>query len=147
MYCPFCSHVETKVLESRLLTSSMRRRRECLKCENRFTTYEQAEFSLKVVKKDGKEEEYNLQKIAKSIEKACDKVETSIILSLSTKVHQRVLRKKTNPVKSVDIGRFVMQELKRFDKMAYLRFATIHKSIDDPKLLEKEINCLNTNSK
>ena len=142
MYCPFCSHGETKVLESRLVDTSMRRRRECLKCSNRFTTYENAEFNLRVLKKDGREEAFNLQKVTVSIQKACAKTDLDSINTLAQKIQRKILRKKVNPIKTTDIGRFVLQELKKFDKLTYLRFASIYKSIDDLKLLEKEIKMI-----
>ncbi len=142
MLCPFCSHEETKVLESRVINSAMRRRRECLKCENRFTTYEQAEFNLRVLKKSGKVEDFSLPKIQDSLEKACGKIDSILLATLSTKVQQKVLSKKTNPVKTTLIGKFVLQELKKVDKMAYLRYASIYKQIDDPKLLEKELSMI-----
>jgi transcriptional repressor NrdR len=139
MYCPFCSHTGTKVLESRVLDTAMRRRRKCLKCSNRFTTYEHARFSLRVLKKSGQEEDFDLAKISKSMEKACGKANPETLLMLSSKVQQKILKKRNNPIKTTDIGKFALQELKKFDKIAYLRFASVHKSIDDPKLLEKEI--------
>ncbi|HLC52696.1 MAG TPA: transcriptional regulator NrdR [Candidatus Nanoarchaeia archaeon] len=142
MYCPYCSHAETKVLESRLLDSSFRRRRECLKCSNRFTTYETAEFSLKVLKKSGQEEAFNLQKIHNSIQKACSKTNPETVAALTGNVQKKILNKKMNLIKSADIGKFVLQELKKFDKIAYLRFASVYKAIEDPKILEKEINLI-----
>jgi len=129
-------------LESRLLETSMRRRRECLKCKNRFTTYEQAYFQLRVIKKDGREETFDLQKVTRSMEKALGKVDSEVLIPLSQKVYQKILNKKKNHVKSTLIGKFVLNELKKVDKIAYLRFASIHKAIDDPKVLEKEINRL-----
>ncbi|MBU0457700.1 MAG: ATP cone domain-containing protein [Nanoarchaeota archaeon] len=140
MYCPFCSNKETKVLESRINDDSLRRRRECLKCRNRFTTYEKASFSLTVLKKDGKVQPFDIKKISQSIEKASGKADQEIISKLTKKVEQKILRKKTNPIETLHIGRFVLQELKKYDKIAYLRFASVYKSIDDPKMLEKEIN-------
>ena len=142
MYCPFCTHSETKVLESRILDTAMRRRRQCLECNNRFTTYEQAEFNIKVLKREGGEEEFDLQKVSSSIKKACGKIDPATITSLSRKVHQKVLKRKNNSIKSGHIGKFVLQELKKTDKIAYLRFASVHKCIEDPKVLEKEINLL-----
>jgi transcriptional repressor NrdR len=139
MYCPYCSNGETKVLESRLLDAAMRRRRECLKCMNRFTTYEHAQFNLKVEKKNGNEEEFNLQKISSGIERACGKISQETIHLLSSKIQRRVLNRKTNPVKSTVIGKIVLAELKKFDKMAYLRFATVYKKINDPHVLEQEL--------
>ena len=140
MYCPFCSHNETKVLESRILEDSLRRRRECLKCANRFTTYENAEFNLRVLKKDGKEEAYDLEKISSSLQKACGKTDIDSIKQLAHKVQQKVLRRKINPIKSTEIGKFVLQELKKFDKLSYVRFATVYKSIEDLKELKQEIS-------
>lgn len=142
MFCPFCSYPETKVLESRMSDASLRRRRECLKCSSRFTTYEKAEFNLAVLKKDGRLQPFDLQKISKSIEKACGKADEQAISKLSRKVEQKVLQKRTNQIKTTDLGHLVLQELKKYDKMAYLRFASVHKKINDPKILEKEINLI-----
>ena len=140
MDCPFCMHEETKVLESRGIDHSLRRRRECLQCSNRFTTYEKAVFNLTVIKKDSREEPFNIQKLTTSIFKACGKADTTTLLA--RRVEQKILKRKTNPIKTIEIGHFVMQELKKFDKMAYVRFATIHKSIDNPKALEKELQTI-----
>src|SRR3989338_7323834 len=142
MHCPFCTHEETKVLESRVIEHSLRRRRECLQCSNRFTTYETAVFHLTVIKKDGREEPFNIQKLTTSISKACGKAEPETTTLLGRRVEQKILKRKVNPIKTIEIGRFVMQELMKFDKMAYVRFATIHKSIDDPKALEKELQTI-----
>lgn len=142
MHCQLCSHEDTKVLESRLLDNSVRRRRECLKCRHRFTTYEKAVLSLSVLKKDGSLEPFELPKIVLSIQKACSKTNQETIQALSRKAEQKILQKKINPLKSTEIGRIVLQELKKFDKMAYLRFASVHNRIDDPKKLEKELSLL-----
>ncbi|PIN73205.1 transcriptional regulator NrdR [Candidatus Woesearchaeota archaeon CG10_big_fil_rev_8_21_14_0_10_45_16] len=142
MYCPFCSHEETKVLESRVVEEAMRRRRECLGCANRFTTYEKAYFNLTVQKRDGRIQPFDLQKISASIEKACGKQEDQFIQNLTKKVEQKVLRKKTNPVKSVYIGNAILQELKKSDQIAYLRFASIYKGFEDPHAFKKEIKDL-----
>ncbi len=139
MNCPFCAHKETKVLESRIVESSLRRRRECLKCSNRFTTYEKAVFNRTVLKKDGREEPFNIQKLALSIEKACGKAEQETTRLLARRVEQKIIKRKINPIKTRDIGKYVLAELKRFDKMAYLRFTSIHKKIDDPKVLAEEL--------
>jgi len=135
MQCPFCTNGDTKVLESRVVEHAMRRRRECLKCSNRFTTYENAVFKLQVLKKSGKEEPFNLQKLTQSIQQACGKVELGMVQALAKRVEKKVLKKKTNPIKTAHIGNFVLTELKRFNKIAYVRFATIYKEIEDPKEL------------
>ncbi len=142
MYCPFCANEDTKVLESRMLDDSMRRRRECLKCENRFTTYEKALFNLTVIKKDGRSQEFDLNKITKSIEKACSKVDETFLQDLSKKIEQKILSKKINPLKTTEIGKIVLQELKKVDKIACLRYTSVYKHIEDPKILEKELGLI-----
>ena len=142
MYCPFCSKTNTKVLESRLLNESIRRRRECLNCTNRFTTYEKAKIHFKVIKRDGKEQEFNLNKIEESVSKACGKTPDEILINLTKKIEMKIINKKMNPLRTSEIGKTVLQELKRYDKIAYLRFASVHKEIDDPEILKKEINTI-----
>lgn len=142
MYCPFCSKTDTKVLESRLLNDSIRRRRECLSCVNRFTTYEKAKIHFKVIKRDGKEQEFDLKKIETSINKACGKIQPEILTNLTRKIEMRILNRKMNPLKTSEIGKTVLQELKRYDKISYLRFASVHKEIDDPKMFKKELNTI-----
>ncbi len=138
MQCPYCSS-ETKVLESRTAEDGMRRRRECLQCENRFTTYEKAAFHFYVRKKDGREEPYQLEKLHRSIQRALGKEEGDDSLEMAKKVEQKILLRKKNPIRTTEIGRLVLRELRRQDKMAYVRFASIHKAIEDPRLLRKEI--------
>ncbi len=142
MHCPFCSFADTKVLESRLVEEAMRRRRKCLKCASRFTTYERASFNFLVSKKDGREQPFDLRKVAASIERACAKAEQEHVQLLAQKVYQKILRKKSHQVKSLEIGKFVLQVLKKYDKIAYLRFASIHKGIGDTKALERELHML-----
>ncbi len=139
MHCPYCSHADTKVLESRLVQESLRRRRECENCSNRFTTYERAVFRVSVLKKDGREEPFQFEKIKISMLKACSKADEADIEGLAKRVEQKILLRHHNPVKTTEIGKLVLRELRKFDKMAYLRFASIHKAIEDPKMLEKEL--------
>jgi transcriptional repressor NrdR len=123
-----------------MLDESMRRRRECLKCENRFTTYEKIVLSLNVIKKDGRQQEFEINKITRSLEKACSKAaDEKELQELSKKIEQKILSKKMNPIKTAEIGKIVLQELKKVDKMAYLRYASVYKNIEDVKMLEKEI--------
>ncbi len=139
MFCPFCNNNDTKVLESRVIADSLRRRRSCQSCDNRFTTYERALFNLKVQKKDGRIQDFDLEKVETSIKPAYGKVDAQVIKSLALKVQRKVLNKKMNPIKTTHIGKFILQELKKADKMAYLRYATVYKGIEDPKNLEKEL--------
>ncbi len=140
MHCPFCSHEETKVLESRIIEDAMRRRRECLKCSTRFTTYERALFNIAVIKRDGHQEQFEIAKLSSSIQKACAKSEPEVVSHLAQTLYRKILNKRTNPIKSSVIGSLVLAQLKKQDQMAYVRFATIHKKIEDTKHLEKELN-------
>ena|SRR3989338_7091881 len=142
MFCPYCFHQETKVLESRLINDSVRRRRECLSCQVRFTTYEKPVFQLAVIKKDGREEPFQIAKIHNSLLKACSKAEPEMISQLTKKIECKLLSKKTNRIKTTLIGKVVLQELRKLDKIAYLRFATVHKRIHDQQSLEKELEIL-----
>jgi|SRR3989338_3778521 len=142
MYCAYCSHEDTKVLESRQIDDALRRRRECLECGNRFTTYERAFFQLQVTKKDGQEQPFEIEKLESSIRKACSKQEQEEISLLAKKIEQKILLRKTNPIKTKEIGKLVLQELRRCDKIAYLRYATVHKGIDDPRILKKELQII-----
>jgi transcriptional repressor NrdR len=142
MYCPFCSFEETKVLESRVIDNSMRRRRECQKCNNRFTTYEKASFNLNVIKKDGNIQPFDQQKMSASIEKAWGKVDDKLIEKITKKIEQKILAEKTNKFKTSDIGKFILEELKKYDKMACLRFASVHKEINNFDLLKKELTSM-----
>lgn len=141
MECPFCNS-GTRVLESRLVNDSVRRRRHCSSCTNRFTTYEQAVFHLTVIKKDGRIQPFDVQKIRESLVKACNKIDTEIIDSATRKIERKLLSKKRPQLSSREIGRLALMELKKIDKMAYVRFASIHKGIEDPKLLRKEVSML-----
>ena len=142
MDCPICSHTQTKVLESRSGQGAIRRRRSCLSCQNRFTTYERAVFHLSVRKRSGDEEIFSIEKIRTSLARACSKRDDEELLPLIGRIQQKVLQKKSNPIKTADIGRIVLRELKKFDKIAYLRYATIHKEIDDPYAALKELELI-----
>ena len=142
MHCPFCAHKDTKVLESRISENSFRRRRECLKCENRFTTYEKAVFHFSVIKKNGTEQPFNVEKIKNGVMRAYGKIEEDALQRLMGRIEQRILVKKVNPIKTTEIGKIVLAELKKENKIAYLRYATVYKSIEDTKVLEKELQLI-----
>lgn len=118
----------------------MRRRRECNSCANRFTTYENFSFNLTVEKKDGHEEEFQREKIKNSLLKACSKTPETIIEEMTKRIEQRILNKKVNRISTLEIGKQVLQELKKADKVAYLRFASVHKSFDDPEMFKRELS-------
>lgn len=144
MLCPFCSHKETKVTNKRDINEATRRRRECLKCGKRFTTYEKAEsLELYVVKKDGRREPYSRDKLLLGIVKACEKraVSHDKIDKAVNEIEEK-LRKKGKEVKSSVIGELVMRALKKLDKVAYIRFASVYrefKDVNDFKNITREI--------
>ena len=144
MICPFCFHEETKVIDKRDTEGIIRRRRECLKCNNRFNTREQVErIELRVIKKNGQREEFDRDKIKRGILKACekrpisdDKIERTIM-----KIEEK-LRKKGKEIKTSFIGEVVANELKKIDKIAYVRFASVYKDFSDLEDFKKEIRGL-----
>lgn len=136
MKCPFCSAEESKVIDSRpnLENNSIRRRRECIECASRFTTYEKIEdVSLIVVKKDANREEFNRNKIIRGIVRACEKrpVSAQQIDDIATRIEQKLANQMKKEVSSVEIGELVMEELKNLDEIAYVRFASVYKSFRD----------------
>lgn len=143
MLCPYCAFDESNVLESREAFDgkATRRRRECLKCKKRFTTYERVEnIDLKVVKKDGRIEDYNREKLEKCFEKACWKLNAEERSKLIDDIEMKLLNWESVEIPSKEIGKLVMEKLKNIDPVAYIRFATIYldiKNINDFKKLLK----------
>jgi transcriptional repressor NrdR len=147
MKCPFCGFSETKVVDKRDSTEQdvTRRRRECLKCHERFTTYERADISqIMVIKKDGKMEPFDRAKLLRGIVRSCEK--RPIAVGLMEKTADDIeseLRKDFNrEVPSKQIGKLVMKKLKKLDKVAYLRFASVYREFADPADFEKEVTKL-----
>lgn len=143
MICPYCSHDETKVLETRETSiTETRRRRECLKCEKRFTTYERIEHKpLLIIKKDGKREQYDREKMMKGMIKSCEKRPVSIhqIERLADDVEYKLRSGEAQEIKSSKIGTLVMNRLKKIDKISYVRFASVYRDFKDIKSFEEEI--------
>ena len=144
MKCPFCGNTETKVVDKRETGEfeATRRRRECLKCEKRFTTYERVEnLSLVVIKKNGAKEPFDKEKIRKGILRACEKRPVTLeqIDKIVDKIESDIRKLKTVEIKSEQIGAKVISALKKLDKVAYLRFASVYRSFKDIKDFEKEI--------
>lgn len=136
MKCPFCSHVEDKVIDSRLSQDGdvTRRRRECLKCGKRFTTYERVEEALPlVIKKDGRRELFDRTKILNGILRACEKRPVGIeaIEGVVDKIEKRFIETGEREIKSQLIGAAVMEELKKMDEVAYVRFASVYREFRD----------------
>ncbi|MBW3022932.1 transcriptional regulator NrdR [Candidatus Woesearchaeota archaeon] len=145
MYCIYCNHSKTKVVDKRTNEEATRRRRECLKCKKRFTTYEKPEsIQLTVVKKDGRREDYNREKLTIGIKKACEKrpVSTDKITRIIDEIESKVKERKSKEIPTSFIGEMVVRKLKTLDKVAYVRFASVYKSFDDIKEFEKEVKAL-----
>jgi len=148
MKCPYCGHLETDVVETRDSEdlSSTRRRRECRKCTKRFTTYERVEnIDLVVIKKDGRRENLDRDKLRLGIIKACEKrpIGRELIESILEEVEQELRQKESVEVSSKAIGNMVLRRLKKIDKVAYLRFASVYLDFDDLADFEKMIEKIN----
>lgn len=136
MKCPYCSHPEDKVVDSRESAqgASIRRRRECLSCQRRFTTYENLEeVPLKVVKKNDTRETYDRRKLLGGILKACEKrpVSMETIESIVDEIERDIEKGHEQEVSSREIGELVMEKLRRLDDVAYVRFASVYKQFKD----------------
>ncbi|MCM8795468.1 MAG: transcriptional regulator NrdR [Candidatus Omnitrophica bacterium] len=144
MKCPYCGYREDKVVDSRATQgeASIRRRRECLKCGKRFTTYEYVEqVSLMVVKKDGRREPFDRKKILAGIMKACEKRPVSMekMEEIVTSVERVIQRKTDREVPSSRIGELVMEKLKTLDDVAYVRFASVYRQFRDLSQFMEEL--------
>jgi transcriptional repressor NrdR len=136
MKCPFCSHSDTQVVETRISEDgdSIRRRRQCASCEKRFTTYERADVSFpSIVKKDGRRIEYERAKLLASMKLALRKRPVSIeqVDGAVERIEEKLLLLGAREIPSARIGELVMRELKKLDKVAYVRFASVYRSFED----------------
>lgn len=148
MKCPYCGSLETDVVETRDSDdlTTIRRRRECKKCQKRFTTYERIEnVDLVVIKKDGRRESFDRDKLRLGIIKACEKrpIGRELIESILDEVEQELRQKESVEVSSKAIGNMVLKRLKKIDKVAYLRFASVYLDFDDLADFEKMIEKIN----
>lgn len=136
MRCPFCGHAETQVAETRESDEgdAIRRRRRCLACDKRFTTYERADIALPtVVKKDGRRADFDAHKLRSSMQLALRKRSVSIeqVDAALTRIEEKLLASGAREIASTRLGELVMRELKRLDKVAYVRFASVYRSFED----------------
>jgi len=145
MNCPYCGHSETKVIDSRDTNDrkAIRRRRECEKCQARFSTYEEVEIMrMSVVKKDGRKEDYDRKKIESGIRKALEKrpVSEEKVKKIIGDIEYDIQSKENdnNEMTSKEIGRVVLEKLKETDDVAYLRFASVYKSFGSAESFKKE---------
>jgi len=136
MKCPTCSYAETKVIDSRLVGegASIRRRRECLKCEKRFTTYEYVEdMPLMVIKKDSRRQPFDRKKIISGLVKACEKRPVSVekMEEMTSAIEKIIQKKYDREVNSKEIGELIMEKLAALDEVAYVRFASVYRQFRD----------------
>jgi len=144
MRCPYC-FANTKVLDKRESKEATRRRRECLKCKKRFTTYERQETHLMVIKKDGRREPYVREKVKAGIEKACEKrpISQEKIDRILSEIEEKIKHQGKNEVSTSVIGELVMKKLKKLDEVAYVRFASVYKEFKDISEFKRTIKELN----
>lgn len=147
MKCPYCGYAEGKVIDSRPTDegSSIRRRRECLKCQRRFTTYEKLEtVSIAVIKQDNSRQPYDREKIIRGLMRACEKrpVGLSIMEKIADDIEGELYQSMEKEVTSTDIGERVMRYLKEVDEVAYVRFASVHKHFSDIETFMTELEKL-----
>ena len=144
MKCPYCGHDEDKVVDSRSGSEndSIRRRRECLKCQRRFTTYEHIEeIPLMVVKKDGQRQSFDRNKLTAGLLKACEKRPVSVakLENVVDNIERTLQRKHDKEVKSSQIGEMLMKKLHEIDEVAYVRFASVYREFKDVTEFMKEL--------
>lgn len=147
MKCPFCTHSESKVIDSRESKNGIRirRRRECLSCERRFTTYERIEeIPYMVVKKDGRRQPFDNQKLLRGMLKACEKrpVPVAKLEEIVEEIESALQERQEKEINVSEIGQLVMKKLKALDKVAYVRFASVYREFKDVLEFKKELEKL-----
>jgi transcriptional repressor NrdR len=147
MKCPFCNHLQDKVVDSRETREgdTIRRRRECLACERRYTTYERIdEVPYMVVKKDGRREKFDRQKVLGGLLKACEKRPVSMakLSELVNRVESKVSDSPDREISTIDIGEYLIENLRELDKIAYVRFASVYRDFQDEEAFFNELKNL-----
>ncbi|BDC47921.1 transcriptional regulator NrdR [Bryobacterales bacterium F-183] len=144
MLCPFCQHKEDKVIDSRESKEGdvIRRRRQCLQCERRFTTYERSdEIPFMVIKKDGRREKFDRQKVLSGLLKACEKRPISMgkLAEIVDHVESQLVESPDRELSTVAIGELLMHQLQQLDKIAYVRFASVYRDFQDVEAFLSEL--------
>jgi transcriptional repressor NrdR len=145
--CPFCGHLNDKVIDSRESKEgdAIRRRRQCLACDRRFTTYERIdEVPYMVIKKDGRREKFDRQKVLAGLLKACEKRPVSMgrLSELVDRVEAKVTDSADREISTIDIGEMLMETLRGLDKIAYVRFASVYRDFQDEEAFFNELKTL-----
>ena len=145
MNCPYCEHTKSSVTNKRDSPDGIRRRRECLKCKKRFTTYEKIEKSdLYVIKKDGRREKFDIKKLESGIERAFEKlpVPQEKKKKMINEIEEQIRKSGKKEIKSSVIGEIIMKKLKRVDNIAYIRFASVYRQFKDINDFKAEMKTL-----
>jgi transcriptional repressor NrdR len=147
MKCPFCGHDEDRVIDSRSTEegTAIRRRRECLKCQGRFTSYERVETHPRIgIKQDGRREPFDRQKVLSGIRKACQKrpISTQQIEEIVSEIEKVLSDRMKREVDSTKIGELIMERLQELDQVAYVRFASVYRRFEDASDFVKEVKGL-----
>ena len=145
MNCPYCGYIDSRVIDSRDVNEGIRRRRQCLSCGSRFTTYERLQpASLFVIKKDERREEFNRNKLLTGIRKACEKrpLPTGTVDKLADDIEAELYHLGKAEIPSTVIGDMVMERLKNMDYIAYIRFASVYRDFTDITTLKQEVDTL-----
>lgn len=145
MWCPYCSHQDSRVIDSRSVRQSVRRRRQCLGCGARFTTQERVEnANAVIVKKDRRRERFNREKLLRGIVRACEKrpLPTGVMEKLVDDIESELHRMGKSEILSSAIGEMVMERLLELDHIAYIRFASVYRAFTDIGSLKKEVDTL-----
>ena len=147
MHCPFCGAVDTKVIDSRLVSDGnhVRRRRECITCEERFTTYESAELVMpRIIKSDGSREPFHEDKLRDGLQKALEKrpVSVELVEAAINRIKAELRAGGEREIPSVKVGEAVMKELRELDEVAFVRFASVYRSFKDLDEFRQEIERL-----
>lgn len=145
MICPYCQNPDTRVVDKRDNGGQTKRRRECEKCERRFNTFENVERpQLRVIKKDGSREDFDPEKLKRGMVRACEKrpVSTEVIDKMTFNVEERLRKMGKKDINTSYIGELVSKELKKVDKVAYIRFASVYREFEDISDFKKEIKGL-----
>jgi transcriptional repressor NrdR len=144
MQCPYCGQGDSRVIDTRATGDSIRRRRECLACHKRFTTYEQVSEALLIVKRDGRREPFDRHKLLQGIRIACAKrpIAMTNIERIVDQIEEYVLGLGKAEVRSEVIGQMVLQKLKELDPLAYIRFAIVYMEMEDVEALRRELDRL-----
>jgi len=144
MQCPYCGQPDSRVVDTRATSESIRRRRECLNCRKRFTTYEQITEQLLIVKRDGRREPFDRHKLMQGIRIACAKrpIAMADIERIVNQIEEYLFGSGRAEVRSEVIGQIVLEKLKPLDPLAYIRFAIVYLEIDDVEALRRELDRL-----